>query len=209
MVSRRRATLPSVDRRRSAKLTAVAALLVALAGGSYAARELLQGNAATPASIITCPPNAPGWKGRVTGPLVRATQPVREARIVQLVNSFRRAHGLSELRTSAALASAARAHSLDMLQHAYFSHDGPGTGGGGRFTLRLARYTPRSCIAENIAWGSGSYGTALGVVKAWRLSAEHRHIMLLPWVTLIGVGVRSGTFQGAAGASVATADFAG
>lgn len=194
---------------RSAQLSAIGALLAALVGGSYAAHELLQGKAATPESRIICPSNAPGWQGRVTGPLVRATQPVREERIVQLVNAFRRAHGLRALREDKALASAARAHSLDMLQHAYFDHDGPATGGGGRFTLRLSRYTPRSCIAENIAWGSGSYGTAPGVVKAWRESPEHRHVMLLPWVTLIGVGVRSGTFQGASGASIATADFAG
>jgi uncharacterized protein YkwD len=92
-----------------------------------------------------------------------------------------------------------------MLRGGYFSHAGRVEG----FRRRLARYTPRTCIAENIAWGTGAYGTGAGIVSSWKTSAGHRKVMLLPWTTRVGVGVGTGRFLGAAGASVATADFAG
>lgn len=180
------------------------AVLIAVVGGAYAAHELVTSGAA-PTSTIVCPLNAPGWQGRVIGPRPKPVAPVRESRIVAGINAFRRANGLRVLRLDPALTAAARAHSLDMLARHYFDHDGPGS----RFTDRLADYTPASCIAENIAWGSGTYGTGPGVVAAWKASPGHRHVMLLPWVTRVGVGVRVGTFLGAPGATVATADFAG
>lgn len=180
---------------------------MAVVGGAYAARELVHSDAAPAGgrNTIVCPKNAPGWQGRVVGPRPAPQAPVREARIVAGINALRRANGLAVLRVDPALTSAARAHSLDMIARNYFEHDGPGS----RFTDRLANYTPASCIAENIAWGTGSFGTGPGVVTAWRNSAGHRHVMLLPWVHTVGVGVRVGTFLGAPGASVATADFAG
>lgn len=180
------------------------ALVVAVVGGGVVARNLLAGNAAQTNTII-CPRNAKGWQGRVVGARPRAVAPVKEARIVAGINTFRRAHGLRVLRVDPVLADAARAHSLDMLTRSYFDHDAPGRS----FTLRMSRYTPASCIAENIAWGSGPYGTGPGIVTAWKNSPGHRHVMLLPWVRTIGVGVRTGRFFGATGATVATADFAG
>jgi uncharacterized protein YkwD len=186
---------------RPARLAAAAALLVAITGGGYAARTVLESRTSTGA----CPLNALAWKGRVTGVRLAATAPVREARIVTLINAFRRAHGLRALRTSPALAYAARAHSADMQQRNYFAHDGPDAS----FVDRLARYTPSSCIAENIAWGTAGFARATGVVSLWRSSPGHRHVMLLPWVTRVGVGVRTGSYLGAAGASIATADFSG
>lgn len=186
---------------------AVVALLVAVVGGALVARDLIWSSAAPvkQGSTIVCPRNAPGWLGRITGAQPEATAPVREARIVAGINAFRRANGLRVLRSDAVLSQAARAHSLDMLSRGYFAHDGP----GGTFVQRLAGYTPASCIAENIAWGSGSYGTGPGIVEAWKRSPGHRHVMLLPWTRSVGVGVEVGAFLGAPGASVATADFAG
>jgi len=185
---------------RPAPIFATLALLLAVVGGVLVARTLLEGKAVTPR--IPCPPAA-HWIDH--GDAVPASYPLREHRIMLGINGFRRAHGLRLLRSSDALARAARAHSLDMLRKGYFAHDSP----GGSFVQRLARYTPSSCIAEVLAWGVGSYGTARGVVAAWERSPEHRRVLLLSWIRSVGVGVRTGRFQGAAGASVATADFSG
>lgn len=185
-------------------VAAAFAILVALFAGSYAAKRLLEGSAATN-SVIQCPNNAPGWQGHITGPRVTPSAPAKEQGILRGINTFRSANGLRRLRPDATLALAAREHSANMIARRYFSHDGP----DGSFERRLAKYTPRSCIAENIAWGSGPYGTASGVVQAWKDSPGHRHVMLLPWVTRVGVGVETGTIFDTANATVATADFAG
>lgn len=190
--------------RRHTQVAAVAAVLIAVVGGAYAARELVRSDAGVSNTII-CPRNAPGWSGRVTGPRPRVQAPLREKRIVSGINAFRRANGLRTLVVNRTLADAARAHSGDMLSRGYFDHDAP----GGTFTQRMSRYTPASCIAENIAWGTGPYGTGSGIVEAWKRSPGHRRVMLLPYVRQVGVGVRVGRFQGASGASVATADFSG
>lgn len=186
---------------------ALVALLAAISGGALVAKNLIWSEAAPTkhGNTIVCPRNAAGWRGHVTGARPRPIAPAREARIVAGINTFRRANGLRALRVDPALSSAARAHSRDMLSRGYFDHDGPGS----PFTGRLARYTPATCIAENIAWGSGPYGTGTGIVEAWKKSPGHRKVMLLPWTRTVGVGVRVGTFLGARGASVATADFSG
>jgi uncharacterized protein YkwD len=62
---------------------------------------------------------------------------------------------------------------------------------------------------ENLAWGTGSRGTAGGVVAAWLASPEHRANLLRPSFTRVGIGERVGAFEGAGGAEVVTADFAG
>lgn len=191
---------------RTAKpVAAIFALVVAVAGGTLAAKTLIEGRSATPSNVIQCPLNAAGWTGRVSGPVLRSSSPLRERKIMLGINAFRRENGLRALSLDPRLSEAARAHSQAMLRGGFFSHDGQTE----RFSRRLARYTPRSCIAENIAWGTGSYGTGAGIVTAWKHSAGHRRVMLLPWTTRVGVGVRTGSFLGAAGASVATADFAG
>jgi uncharacterized protein YkwD len=178
------------------------AILVALGGGSYAAKRLLESGAST----IYCPRNAAGWRGHITGAKIPPSQPARERRIAKLVNQFRRQHGRHALKYSRVLATAARAHSADMIARNYFSHDTPR---GRTFTQRLARYTPATCIAENIAWGTGKFGTAPSVVNDWKHSPDHRRVMLLPWTKRIGVGVQTGPFSGQQRAQLATADFAG
>lgn len=157
---------------------AAGALLVALVAGGYAARELISGGAAT----IRCPPTARGWAGRVTGAKLPATRPVMERRVLELVNSFRSSHGLPGLVASRNLAYAARWHSRDQLERHYFAHERVGLS----YTQRLARYSPSTCLAENIAKG---YLTAPGVVDAWKRSPGHREVMLLRWVRRAGVGV--------------------
>lgn len=167
----------------------------------YATKSLILGNAAG----VSCRGQAAGWAGRVTGARIPPTHAKLEASIVAAVNGFRIAHGLRPLKTSATLGYAARYHSSDMHRKHYFEHERVGE----TFTLRFSRYTPSVCVAENIAWGTGGFATASGVVSLWRSSPGHRHVMLLPWVRRIGVGVIGGTFFGQRHARIVTADFSG
>lgn len=126
-----------------------------------------------------------------------------ETRAIALINQVRSSHGLKPLHADPRLRAAARGHSQNMLSHGYFEHDGP----DGAFGARLARYVNRSMIAENIAWGTGRYSTASGIVSTWMHSPGHRAIILMPGLRRIGLGIAHGGFQGNAGAAMATADF--
>jgi uncharacterized protein YkwD len=126
-----------------------------------------------------------------------------ENRVLALLNDIRHEHGLSTLQASRALRSAARAHSADMISRDYFEHDSPNEA----FDKRIRRYLKSPLVGENIAWGTGSYGTPEGIVRLWMHSPTHRHIILMPSLHKVGLGVAMGTFQGSPGAVMATADF--
>lgn len=126
-----------------------------------------------------------------------------ETRTIALINGIRLQHGLKPLRADLRLAAAAREHSGNMIARGYFEHDGP----DGTFDARVSRYVTRPMIGETLAWGSGAYGSPAGLVSTWMHSPEHRAIILMPAMRRIGLGIAFGTFQGTAGASVATADF--
>jgi uncharacterized protein YkwD len=126
-----------------------------------------------------------------------------ESQVVVLLNTIRLEHGLSTLESSMALRDAARSHSSDMLVHGYFEHNSPNEDYG----RRIRRYLKSSLVGENIAWGTGSYGTAAGIVNLWMHSAPHRRIILLASLHRVGLGIATGSFRGAAGTFMTTADF--
>jgi uncharacterized protein YkwD len=66
-----------------------------------------------------------------------------------------------------------------------------------------------STAGENLAWGTGSQGSARALVAAWLASPPHRANLLEPSFTRVGVGELVGPFQGLSGAHVVTTDFAG
>ena len=126
-----------------------------------------------------------------------------ESRVLTLLNEIRSDHGLAKLAPSRALRSAARSHSADMLTRGYFEHDGPSES----WDKRVRRYLKSPLVGENIAWGTGRYGSPEGIVKLWMNSPPHRRIILTPELRRVGLGVATGTFKGAHGAFMATADF--
>jgi uncharacterized protein YkwD len=126
-----------------------------------------------------------------------------ESRVLVLLNDIRHEHGLTQLAPSSALHSAAREHSSDMLERGYFRHDSPGE----PFGARIRRHLASPLVGENIAWGTGRYGTPEGLVSLWMHSPEHRRIILMSSLHRIGLGVATGTFKGIPGAVMATADF--
>lgn len=126
-----------------------------------------------------------------------------ESQVLVLLNGIRHEHGLSSLTGSIALRNAARSHSSDMLKRGYFEHNSPRE----TFDKRIRRYLKSPLVGENIAWGTGSYGTAEGIVKLWMHSPAHRHIILMSSLHRVGLGIATGSFKGAQGAVMTTADF--
>jgi uncharacterized protein YkwD len=124
--------------------------------------------------------------------------------VFKLLNEIRREHKLPQFTFSAALRSAAREHSADMLERHYFEHNSPNE----TFDHRIRRHLDSSLVGENIAWGTGRYATPEGLVNLWMHSPTHRHIILMRSLHRIGLGVAIGTFAGSPDAAMATADFA-
>ena len=89
-----------------------------------------------------------------------------------------------------------------MLHRNYFAH--------GAFAGRMAVFHVQGRRAgENLAWGTGPYSQARAIITEWLASPEHRANLLSPGFSRIGIGLVRGSFQGTAGATVVTADFAG
>ena len=126
-----------------------------------------------------------------------------ERQVLLLLNGIRREHGLSTLSGSIALRNAARSHSSDMLKRGYFEHNSPNE----TFDRRIRRYLESPLVGENIAWGTGRYGTAKGIVTLWMHSPSHRHIILMSSLHRVGLGIVTGSFAGAQDAVLTTADF--
>jgi uncharacterized protein YkwD len=125
-----------------------------------------------------------------------------ETALLKEINRVRATHGLGSLAFDPALARAARAHSREMSANGVFAH--------GAFRERMIRFHAAGpLLGENLAWGSGEYGTPQGIVKAWLASPAHRANLLRPGFRRIGLGQLETRFQGVDGARVVTADFAG
>jgi uncharacterized protein YkwD len=143
------------------------------------------------AMVLAC-----GEGGAATAPYSRNRAPVRTtgptdpevASFVKLMNAHRRSLGLSPLVWDSRVAAVAKAHSRDMFEREYFSHNTP----EGRTTWdRLAdRDVTYSRAGENIAWGQT---TGRAVLEAWLNSHHHRENIEREGFTHHGVG-RVGTY---------------
>jgi uncharacterized protein YkwD len=131
-------------------------------------------------------------------------QASNEQQVLTLLNQIRADHNLTPFTTNTQLRTAARAHSTDMLHNAYFEHDGPNE----TWDARIARYLDSPLTGEDIAWGQGAYGSPAGIVSQWMHSPTHRAIILTAGLHRIGLGLVTGTYNNATGATMATADFA-
>jgi uncharacterized protein YkwD len=132
----------------------------------------------------------------------QATLTQSERSLLGAVNGVRSAHGLRALRVDPALMRVARSYSAHMIRTGTFTH--------GAMGARLARSGARGPVfGENLAWGVGSRASAASIVRSWMASPGHRANLLRPGWNRIGLGALRGTFQGHAGATVVTADFAG
>jgi uncharacterized protein YkwD len=136
---------------------------------------------------------------------LRAANADKVARATVCLLNRRRAHaGLHKLRSNRKLRAAATAHSQDMVSRRYFEHDGPA---GDTLFSRAEQVGYLSdelrawSLAENIAYGAGSDGTASAIVRSWMGSSAHRANILTPKLRNAGVGLAQGTPDGASGAT--------
>src|SRR3954451_3579227 len=112
-----------------------------------------------------------------------------------LLNDERAAAGLRPLAYSAALTQPSAAYSTRMVGENFFAHVSPdGTTLESRLTA--ARYIAPDgdwFVGENLAWGQGDFATARNIAIAWMNSPGHRHNILEPEFTEVGIGIVTGT----------------
>lgn len=123
-----------------------------------------------------------------------------------LLNRERARRGLREVEVNSRLARAADRHASDMVERRYFAHD---SRDGRSFSdrIRATGYLSRVSswtVGENLAWGSGSMGSAGEIVEAWMASPGHRANILNGRFREIGVGLVLGSPRGGEGATYAT-----
>ncbi len=124
-----------------------------------------------------------------------------------LLNAERAKRGLASLTNNAQLGKAAQNHSRAMVRESFFDHVSPS---GSTLLSRVRRGTAylrraRSYgLAENIAWGSGSFATPQETVKGWMDSAGHRANILSRRYRHIGIGIVIGAPEDAQGMPAAT-----
>jgi uncharacterized protein YkwD len=131
-----------------------------------------------------------------------ATPTRAELALLQAMNEARSARGLPALRIDPRLQRTARRHSSEMLRTDRLAH--------GAFAARIRSAGVRAPrVGENLAWGVGQLAEARAIVDIWLASPDHRANLLRTGYRTVGVGIRVGSFEGHAGASVVTTDFAG
>lgn len=100
----------------------------------------------------------------------------------QMVNAYRRQHGLSPVSLNSKLSRAARQQATDMKNAGRLSHY---SAAGENLKTRLNKIGYRICYGgENVANG---YRTLGQVMQAWDRSAGHRAILRNPNVTEYGL----------------------
>lgn len=110
-----------------------------------------------------------------------------EDRVLVIVNNERAAAGCGPVRADSPLRDLARAHSKDMADRDYFSHNTPeGKTPWDRASAAGVNYL----AAENIARGQQ---TPESVMDAWMNSDGHRRNILNCSFTKLGVGVQTGS----------------
>ena len=133
---------------------------------------------------------------------------IRDA-ILCLHNQVRAEHGLPLLRENRRLRRAALGHSRQMVAEGFFEHTTPD---GVSMVDRIlrSRYVRRNqgwAFGENLAWGTGAFGTPRGAVEAWMDSPGHRANVLKRSYRELGVGVVLGVPVAETAGATYTVDF--
>ena len=168
--------------------TAIALALLLLAAPSAGASLI--------APAATCPNQTDASASALT-----------QEQTMRCMTDFARAGtGLGTLADSPQLDLSSLDKGTDVLRCDNFSH----TACGREFTywMREAGYMSEPCwrVGENLAWGTGTYGTVRSIFRAWMRSPEHRRNILGDYETL-GLNRQVGELEGQANTVVWTAHF--
>ena len=130
---------------------------------------------------------------------------VQETAMACMVNYARAASGLPALTAHPQLMDSADRKARDILSCQQFSH----TACGLPFTQRItdAGYAYRAA-GENIAWGTGSYGTVRSILTGWLNSSGHKANILNSGYRDHGIALVSGTLNGRANTRIWVNQFA-
>jgi uncharacterized protein YkwD len=124
-----------------------------------------------------------------------------------LTNYARAQQGLTPLQLNLTLNAAGQAKLKSDVSCAEFSH----TPCGHPFDTVFASYVQGATsyqIGENIAWGTGSYGTPRQAMNGWLHSAGHRDNILTAAYAELGIGyLPAQNFQGYDGATLWSQEF--
>ena len=119
-----------------------------------------------------------------------------------MVNFARQQAGLPQLSGSGQLANSAGNKAGDILRCNQFSHEACGR--DFLYWFRRAGYLNGRCwwAGENLAWGTGSLGTARSIFNAWMRSPAHRANILSGQFNQFGISLQFGSLLGRPGAHV-------
>jgi uncharacterized protein YkwD len=119
-----------------------------------------------------------------------ANAPSLEAELLARVNRVRTEHHLIPLVRRSDLDGVALAHSTDMAQRGYFSHQSPE---GENPVDRLQRHgiTDMRLAAENLGKTTEANPSAQ-IVESWLRSPDHRSNLLAPALNFTGIGIARG-----------------
>ena len=130
-----------------------------------------------------------------------------QAAMTCLTNYARAQSGLKPLQPSATLDAAGDAKLGADVSCGEFSHEPCGKPFDSVFAAYVQGATSFQ-IGENIAWGTGAYGTPRQIMSAWLHSTGHRENILTPGFTELGVGyIASADFLGYTGAALWSQEF--
>jgi len=130
----------------------------------------------------------------------------QESTMLCMVNYARAQLALRPLAATDALEFSARAKSEDVLTCDSFSHYACGRQFD--YWIEASGYLSTECwrAGENLAFGSGSYGSVRSIFRAWMRSPEHRENILGDYAET-GIDLVTGTLEGFAGTKVWTQHF--
>lgn len=147
--------------------------------------------------------------GNSTGAPRQLTLHQMRTSVLCLLNRIRGHYRLHPLVYNQALRNSASAHSVSMVVHGFFAHEGPGGSMGSRIA-RAGYLAPNGSfvIGEDLGGGTGRSGSPLSVVRDWMHSPPHRENILDPHFRDAGVGTARGFPYGGGGrAATYTVDF--
>lgn len=132
----------------------------------------------------------------------RGNAVAEESTMLCLTNYARAQAGEQPLEPISALEGSAGEKAEDILRCDSFSHYACGR----EFTywIRASGYMSTECwhVGENLAWGTGEYGTVSSIFRAWMHSTEHRENLLDAEFTQVGIDLRVGDLEGQQGAHI-------
>jgi uncharacterized protein YkwD len=124
-----------------------------------------------------------------------------------LTNYARAEQGVAPLQLNATLNAAGQAKLASDITCAEFSHTPCGQPFDSVFATYLQGATSYE-IGENIAWGTGTFGTPRQTMNGWLHSTGHRENILTAAYAELGIGyLPAQTFQGYTGATLWSQEF--